>query len=292
MANYTAHSIHGETVVDEIENKEVEIKKDDIRTFSIGFDSLILPDGDLFRTLHRKNTKEYFETLIKLIKDNKLQDDSEALAFLYGQLDHFILDIYTHPLIYYMTKGLKKEHYMDYHALLEHWIDDFVIETYNEGQIPEYNKLAINDIVLRMTIDELYKKLYNKDNMATKYDLGIMATYLYEYLIRRNRILVAPQICNLLNMGDIFYGQIEKAIPFLNLNHDIWYNPETEEEMKDSFPDLWLKSIEASKEALEDVNRAIYLDKPITTRFITDNLSANTGLNCDIPQQFKKIKRY
>ena len=291
MANYPTHSLHGEIVTGEID-KKVDLKDEDIRTFCLGFDTLIVPDNDLFKLLHRKDTKTYFESLIKLIIDNKLQDNSEAMAFLYGQLDHFILDIYLHPLIYYMTKGLDKEYTMDYHALFEHWMDDYVIEKYRDGELVPYDKLKIDDVRFRIAIDELYKRLYNKDNIATKYDIGITLTYLYDYLIRRNHLLVAPQICSILNLGDVFYGDSERAIPFLNLNHDVWYNPETEEKLTTSFDDLWLKSIEQAEEALTDVNRAIYGGKPITTSFITDNLSANTGLNCDVPQEFKKIKIY
>ena len=39
------------------------------------------------------------------------------MAFLYGQLDHFILDMIMHPLIYYMTENMPKENLLEPHVI-------------------------------------------------------------------------------------------------------------------------------------------------------------------------------
>ena len=95
MPSYKTHSIHGELVLNDID-KKVEIDRNDIRTFCFGFDTLIFSDYSLFKYQHRNNTKDYFETLLQLIKEKGLQDNSEVMAFIYGQLDHFVLDIVIH----------------------------------------------------------------------------------------------------------------------------------------------------------------------------------------------------
>lgn len=292
MPNYMTHSVHGEKVLEEID-KRIELNINDFKTFCIGFDTFILTDYSLFKRQHREKTKDYFEALLKEIKKRNLQDNSETISFLYGELDHFILDIIIHPLIYYMTKALKKEHLMDYHSLVETWIDDYVIQKYGDIEPHYYHKWRIKDKELKTLIREVYKNIYNESNMIFKYDVGISSVNIYDYLARRNRALIAPLICKAVNLGDILYRKdIERIKPFLNLNHEIWYNPETEEELTESFDDLWAKAIEEAKEAIYDVNRFLYDDKPLTTRIIKDNLSANTGLPCDIPQTLKKVKRY
>ena len=103
MPNYKTHSIHGEIVLPNINNR-VYIDNEAIKTYSMGPDVLISTDYKTFNTQHCSNTRDYFLLLIELIKTNKLYDNSEVMAYLYGQIDHYILDILLHPLIYYMSE--------------------------------------------------------------------------------------------------------------------------------------------------------------------------------------------
>ena len=34
------------------------------------------------------------------------------MSFLYGQIDHYILDVIMHPLIYYMTEDMPKNNFL------------------------------------------------------------------------------------------------------------------------------------------------------------------------------------
>ena len=109
MPSYKTHAIHGEMILPSI-SSNIEIQREDLKMFCMGPDALIATDYKIFELQHAKETRNYFKTLLKLIKKNKLQDNSEVMAFLYGQIDHFILDIIMHPLIYYMTEGIPKDH--------------------------------------------------------------------------------------------------------------------------------------------------------------------------------------
>lgn len=79
--------------------------------------------------------------------------------------------------------------------------------------------------------------------------------------IRHNLVKIAPFLLKILNIGDIIYhNDSSNAEPYLNLNNDIWYNPETGERYNESFEDLWKKSIDVFLETINDVNKCIYLD--------------------------------
>ena len=130
MPSYKTHAIHGEMILPNIIS-QTEINKEDLKAFCMGPDALIATDYHVFELQHAKDTRNYFKTLLKLIKKDKLQDNSEVMAFLYGQLDHFILDVIMHPLIYYMTEDMPKEHLMDPHGLVENYIDDYVMSKFN-----------------------------------------------------------------------------------------------------------------------------------------------------------------
>ena len=292
MPNFKTHSIHGELILPEIE-KEIDISNEDIKSFCIGPDTLFLTDYKTFDYQHANKTKEYFTSMLKLIKDNKLYDNKEVIAFLYGQIDHFILDVIIHPLIYYMTENIESEHKIDPHSLIEMWTDEYVIKKYNKNNALYYHKLLINDVELLKMIDELYKKVYGVNYEGIKYSLGLLSVTMFDSLARRNLIGIVPPIIKMVNIGDFTYkNNDERVIPYLNSNKEIWYNPETGEEYKYSFDDLWKKSIEIALDTIDDVNKFIYKDKKLTTPFILENISYNTGLPCEKGQCLKYVKRY
>ena len=292
MPNYKTHSIHGELILPEMD-KKVEIKKEDMKAFFIVLDTLIASDYKTFDYQHANNTRNYFETMLKIIKENKLQDNSEVMAFLYGQLDHFVLDIITHPLIYYMPEDVQKKHKINPHGLIEHWIDDYITQKYNKNELLYYHKWMLNDKNLKKVVDELYKRVYEVNHESLKYSLGIISMITYDTLARRNAALIAPLVIKMINLGDITYSKkLDRVLPYLNLEHEMWYNPETGEAYRDSFDDLWKKSIEISFEIIHDVNRYLYGDGKLTNSYILNNVSFNTGLPCENGQSLQYVKKY
>ena len=103
MASYVTHQYNADEVFKKLEPR-IQIDQDDLRRSAIGPDSLIMSDGKTFKNMHKEHVKEYFEALLKSYKEKKLYNDSEAMAFLYGQLNHYMLDVSIHPLIYYLTE--------------------------------------------------------------------------------------------------------------------------------------------------------------------------------------------
>ena len=289
MPSYKTHSIHGEIILPDI-IKQTYIDKDDIKTFCMGPDAMIATDYHMFKYQHVNLTKDYFMTLLKLIKENKLQENSEVMAFLYGQLDHFVLDLTTHPLIYYMTENYPKAHKIDPHGLVEMWIDDYTMNKYNKDNKHYYHKVFIKDKELKELINQTYRNVYRIDNIAFKYSTGQLFMVMYDSL--RNNKIIRP-ITKLINVGDIKYSKdLDRVIPFLNLEHDVWYNPETGEKSTNSFDDLWQRAIEVSLETINDANNFLYKDKNITNPLILNNTSYDTGLPCSAGQSLKYIKKY
>ena len=143
MPSYKTHSIHGELIYDDL-LKYIDIDKEEFKTFCIGLDSLIMTDYHTFNYFHMNNTREYFLELLKLIKENKQLDNKELMAFLYGQLDHFVLDFMMHPLIYYMSENISSNSILSFHAILEMGIDNYVMTKYNKNDFLYYHKLTID----------------------------------------------------------------------------------------------------------------------------------------------------
>ena len=292
MPCFKSHSIHGEIVFDDID-KKIDINKEDIKTFCIGPDALLLRDPNAFHYVHQNNTKDYFETMLKYIKDNKLEDNNKVISFLYGGLDHFVLDSTSHPFIYYMTEGVDFETKISPHNLIEHWIDDYICNKYDKNEDNYYHGQIINDKELKDMINRIYIDLYNTNNATSKYNYGLIVIKYYDLLLRRKFGFLTRAVDELFNIGDTsYYFYLHRVYPYLNKEHDVWLNPETKEEYNTSFDDIWLKSIEISKDTIEEVNRYLYGDGILNSYLIQNNISYNTGLPCEKGQTKKYIKTY
>lgn len=292
MPNYKTHSVHGEIILEEV-LKHTEIKKEDMKTYCMGPDAMIATDYKLFEYQHANKTKDFFIALLNYIKENKLQENSEVMAYLYGNIDHFVLDAIIHPLIYYKTKDLKLPYRINAHGLIEMWTDDYIVKKYDKKILEYYKKSGINDEKLKQVIDDVYNNIYGRKHQSLRYNLGIKTINLFDDIVRSDKIQVLKSLIDYLKLGDVTYKtQIERIKPFLNLNKDKWYNPETNEEYKDSFDELWNKSIEVTLETIEDINKFLYNDKELKNPLILNNISYNTGLPCEKGQQLKYVKKY
>jgi hypothetical protein len=279
---------------------EVEIKKSDIETFSFGPDTLIATDFKTFSEQHKKNVRLYFETLLCLIKERKLQDNSEVMAFLYGQLDHYALDIACHPLIYYMTEGAPKEHKLALHGLVEMWLDDYIMQFFDKKEKHYFHKWYLRDPELRKLVDNLYEAVFNVKGEAAKYTRGIIAMNILDTYIRTNAIKIAPFILEKANVGDILYhyNEFERVLPYLNHESKKWTIPWSGEESTDTLEQLWHKSFPISLEMIETANNYLYRDRELSSQFMPEatyferDCSYNTGLPCVEKEEFPFVKKY
>lgn len=291
MPDYKTHSIHSEVVYKDI-NKRTFIDKESLKKFAFGPDSLITTNYKLFDYQHSHDTRLYFETLISLIKERKLQDNGKVMAFLYGQLDHFVLDLVMHPLIYYMTEAMPSKYILSPHTLIEMWISDYVMMKSKRTKENYYRRKIVSDTSLDNLIDSLYYKTFKDKNASKKYKMGISSIILFDD-VRFNKSEFLRNILNRINLGNIFYdGNILKIRKYLNLKRRSITNPISGVTFRDSFNDLWVKSLMIASELIEDVNNYLYRDIPLNNYLIRNNISYNTGFPCTDKEVFKYVKKY
>ncbi|MCR5788151.1 MAG: zinc dependent phospholipase C family protein [Bacilli bacterium] len=289
MPSYKTHSIHGELVFNDME-KRIDLDLEDLKSFAMGPDTLINSDFKTFKLAHRYRVKDYYILLLKLIKDKKLLDNKEVMAFLYGQLDHFVLDAITHPLICYMTEGETPKYSTKPHGLCEMWIDDYIMQLYDATEKFYYNKNKIGASVKEL-ITELNGKIYGSENAGESYEKGMKTLNIFDSFIRGNLILITPLATKLAKVGPIAFSKdTTRILPYINSERDIWFDPETLEQHTESFMDLFYKAQNVALETIDDVNKHLYDGKPLTNPLILNNTSYNTGINCELGQHFARIR--
>ena len=178
---------------------------------------------------------------MKFIKENRLEDNSEVISYLYGSLEHLVLDSTFHPLI----NDISKDSYD--HFMIEHCLDDYVCDKYNVSNVNYYKKDKICDLELKSLIDKVYKKVYNSSHESIKYEIGLKLMRLYDTYIK----------------GFIVNNKYASSI---------------DDEL---FSKLWKKSSERFIDTVNDVNRYLYGDGIIRNKYIIDNISYDTGIPCE-----------
>lgn len=287
MPNYKTHSIHSDKVFPYI-NKRIYIDKEKLKIFSFGPDPLVFSDVKTFNLQHNKNSKLFFECLIKTIRLCKYQYNDEIIAFLYGQLEHFILDSTFHPYIFYTTSGMQRKYLTDQHLNFELWLDDYFIQKYNIQDKNYYKKFSAS-MELKSLVDYVYKSVYNCYYARRKYEFGTDILLLFENTRINDKVI--PEISKKLGIGDISYNEIERIYPFLNKDRDVWYNPFSLEDYHESINEIWNKSVELYLEVIEDVNSYLYDNKELKSSILDKDLSYDTGLPSDIPKKLLVSKR-
>lgn len=291
MPNYKTHSIHSELVVSDID-KKVDVNTEDVKKFAFGPDALMITDYKMFIDQHSHNSGVFFDALIRHIKEKKLQDNPKVMAFVYGQLDHYVLDSIMHPLIYYMTEKLPLRYKINPHALIEFWIDDYVMMKNNKKDYKYVNNSSNIDKDLAGAINDSYTKIYKNNNAAIKYDIGIFSIVKFD-TFRKSKSAWLKEIFKKLKVGDIFHERkLSRVSNYLNLEHRRILHPITGEKYHYSFDDLWNESLTRAKELITDVNDYLYKDKPLNNYFIRENISYNTCLPCREKETFRYVKKY
>lgn len=292
MPSYKTHSIHGEVVMPNVRNR-VAVDKEELKLFCMGPDPLMYSSYKTFNDQHRGHVRDFFTSMIIDIKNGRLQDDAQTMAFLYGQIDHLVLDAVMHPLIYYMTAGMKTNAKLSLHGQVEIWMDDYVEKKQGKTGRVYYKAFHIGDTRLRDLIDRWYKEVFGIKHGCVKYNIGYATMVLFDMLVKRNALGLIKPITKLVNVGDVCHSEdLRRVEPFLNEENGVWLDPETSEAYHESFDDLWNKSVEISSQTMDDVNNYIYRDKPFSNNMILNDTSYNTGYPCGSGQTLRFIKRY
>lgn len=276
MPNYKTHSIHAEKVYPFLD-KRINIDKEKLKIYSFGPDCLVFSDFKTFNKQHDKLSKKFFECLLKTIRLCDLEYNSEVMTFVYGQLEHFILDSTFHPYVSYNSSLLKKRYLADQHLTFELWLDDYFMNKYGVDDKNYYQNLTIEDTRLKSLIDYVYREVFNCQNASSKYNFGIAILSLLEKTRMNDPII--PNISNALGIGDIRYNHLSRITPYLNKERKIWFHPFNKTKHHESINEIWNKSVELYLEVIEDINAYLYDgNKELKSSILDKDLSYDTGL--------------
>lgn len=294
MPNYVTHAVMGNLI--DISDSKISLNRNLLGAFSIGHDLLAAESGALNVT-HNTNTREFFFTLIKYIKEQKLYDDPNVMAFLYGHIMHYQLDKIAHPYIYYATNEIPKSGIVNFHMASEEYLGEFVLK--NNPIISRKELMANIKSVsginraskLGFLIDDVYYDVYGYFN-----SLGtIKRTSLYlkslENLKSILKIENSPLYYKLIGLeyyldeNDMDYDTLS------NIDKEEWRDPISMRRKNDTFLELFDKAMSLSKETINAVNSVIYDGKSISSlELVFPNHSYDTGVSCEIGKPFSKSR--
>lgn len=312
MPSLITHHVFSKDILKELNEKELKRFNNELtiyHTFAQSHDYLFYYTFNpihakrikaLGHYAHRHNTQNYLINIIKEIKNNHLEDNQQLIAYLYGSITHYVLDTTCHPYIFYKTGVYRKNEkdtkkYHGEHNRIEKDLDAIYYEKDTNKKIntcnvskeiikkPLFTKELIN------TINDVYKKTYNKDNIATYYYKGIKhAKFAYTTLIN-DRFGIKKIIYKLLDLITFkHYGYIaaystnikHPNLSYLNNDRKEWNHPcNPEIKYNFSFEDLYNQSIQKTITIIKEVNKVLYENKPIDEilEYIPD-LDYSTGL--------------
>ncbi len=252
---------------------------------------------------HKKNAQKYFCTIVEEIKNNNYQNNEQALAYLYGSINHYILDSTCHPFIFYKTgvydKKRKDRHkYIGLHGDMESNIEAFYY-------INKYKKMYYNANITKEFIPKIKfsKDLENIMNIAyyKTYDFKDMAKYYFKsynlsrhlyrifindkYGIKKSIYKIIDKVAFFRENNYEYYTTYIKQpnIKYLNIDHKEWVYPSDKTiKMNDSFIDLYNKALKKTQELIILADKVIN-DKADIKDFENKigNLSYVRGLDCD-----------
>lgn len=256
---------------------------------------------NLGTTGHHNNTQDYLLNIIKEIKNNNLENNQDAIAYLYGSITHYVLDSTAHPFIFYKTgvyrKNDKKYHkYHGMHTLMEKSIDaiyyqKYFNKTYNHCNIvkeiigkPKFTK------ELTSLINNVYYNTYQEKNIGKYYYQSIIHTKIITALFFQDYLGIKKFFYKLIDfISNHSFGilsaysthNLKPNKAFLNEEHHTWNHPSIKDlTFNYSFEDLFNQSIKKSLKIIKEVNKVLYEDKEINylLKYIP-NIDYSTGLD-------------
>lgn len=155
-----------------------KIERDTMRVFAQGPDvfyaHFFSKKTRLFgREMHVHKTKRFFENYIEYMKRYRLEKKRETISACYGFLLHYILDMRTHPLIFYKTGSASQD--KNSHREMELLLDLYYMEK-KEKKTPASIRqdrylfqTCSFSASLEHLLDDVLMKTYQRENMGKVY---------------------------------------------------------------------------------------------------------------------------
>lgn len=299
MPAYLTHAIMGNTIYNNAksDNKlfKINIPLPTLKASTLSPDLAKLSKSDF--NSHNKDTDLYFFNMIEYIKENKLYNDLDVMSLLYGNISHYFLDVYTHPLIYYISENCVSLNKLNSHILTEGYISSYMSE---KEQHTDYMNLKSNYIGslnfanpnLKNLIRETYYKTYNDLTILKSYKTTFELIKLIEKLTKENRFTTKEKLIKLSKFKEYLEINNLSKEDLTNEQKEYWTNPVTNEKYNESFIELYNKALTKTYEAIYHVNKYLYdTESKYNLYKIFTNLSYDTGVSCSLGKNLIYVKK-
>lgn len=296
MPSITTHHFFAQEVLNHMNKKEHKrIQKEETiyYTFAQSHDYLFYYTFDLKNAkrikelghrAHHEETQNYLLNIIREIKENHLENNQQAVAYLYGSVTHYVLDATCHPYIFYKTGIFRKDNpssrkYKGEHNHMEKDLDAIYYEKYTNKK---YNKCNLNKEIIKNPlfskeltnlITTVYKKTYNEDNIGFYYYKGIKHAKIINFLVINDyfgiKRAIYKTIDKITNKAfgclSAYSTHIQKPnLEYLNNKHNTWNHPSNPNiKYKDSFEDLFNTSLKKAIKIIKELNQVLENKKEI-----------------------------
>ncbi len=267
--------------------------------------------NDFGHYAHRHNTQDYLVNIIKEIKNNHEENNQELIAYLYGSITHYVLDTTFHPYIFYKTGVYRKKEpntrkYYGGHNQIEKNLDAYYYKKYTKK---EYNLCNVTKEIigkpifsnnLLNTINKIYEKTYDKENIGYYYQKGVNNARVIYKLVINDRFGIKKSLYKLLDLLinknqsyiSTYSTYIKQINPnYLNNERKEWNHPSLPGiKYNHSIDDLFEISLDKTIQIIKEINKVLYEDKPIKDilKYIPD-LDYSTGL---IIKESKQLRHF
>ena len=320
MPSTMTHSYFAYDVYDKLSDKSKISDIENFKLYSQGTDPFMFYNFLLGKKskyfakvqsrIHKTKTRDFFLNIMEYIIDNNLINNKDIVTFLYGNICHYFLDLWVHPLIYYKTGRFNRTDKTTYKYNALHQDMEFMIDRYlilkREKIVPRrfkihkeiFNNYKIDDEVIKC-LDYAVSKTYEIDNIGKSYKKSVRMMKQFFYLFNYDRFGVKRKIYllvdkitppNVIKISELSYANENINDNYLNLDHNLWHHPAIEKEVYyDSFLDLYDKALNDTLDAINVVND--FLNKKIIDNKKLDktfnNLSYVTGKNYKLELKMK-----
>ena len=298
MPAYISHAIMMEKLYkDNMNNQKIfknEMNIDDLKTYSLGTD-LASTSITLKHNPHTENTRDFFLSMIKYIKDNNLVDKENTIALLYGHIAHYFFDVYAHPFIYYIENSNKKYSLIPTHHLIEAYLDSYLSEKILKKDIMMINETYFNKGHIskesEILLNELYQKVYHARFVNIAYHKTLRLFSLIEKVLKKGLFTKK----DLYKISGLYTFLINNDLSISDLSNEkllTYQNPVSGKYYHKSFMEMFYQSIYKTLGAISEVNEYLYGNKDLDDlKNVFTNLSYDTGIPCEYGHKMIYIKK-
>ena len=290
MPSYISHAIMGSETYKQIQKSEnvfqIPIDENEFKGYCLGAD-LSYSSKKLKKDPHNALTQSFFLNMIKYIKDNKLIEDSNLLALLYGHIAHYFFDVNIHPLIFYIESGSKQVGFIPNHHLIEGYIDSYLSKKILNQDIMDiksnyFNKIKLSSLKVQRLLNNIYGKVYNDYTIINAYKkilflFSALEDFVKNGSISKKMLIKYSKFREFMDVNKLTYNDLT------NKSKEYFTNPVTGEKHNESFMELYNKSIEMSIDAFKKVNNFLYSTSTLSSlEKVFLDLSYDTGVSCSL----------